>query len=94
MPPRTVKRGAAAAGPKRALRASRGAAKGQNQQPEVVEGTPKTEERPVVDEKPQVEEKQLFENKPVTEERPGVEDEVGAKLDANGSASLKNFWKI
>uniref|UniRef100_A0A2C9VW24 RRM domain-containing protein n=1 Tax=Manihot esculenta TaxID=3983 RepID=A0A2C9VW24_MANES len=94
MPPRTVKRGAAAAGPKRALRASRGAAKGQNQQPEVVEGTPKTEERPVVDEKPQVEEKQLFENKPVTEERPGVEDEVGAKLDANGSASLKKGEEV
>ncbi|XP_021641036.2 heterogeneous nuclear ribonucleoprotein Q isoform X2 [Hevea brasiliensis] len=89
MPPRTVKRGGAAAGSKRALRASRGAAKGQNQQPEVAEETPKTEERPVVDEKPPVEEKQLFENKPITEERPVVEGEGGAKLDVNGSASLK-----
>ncbi|KAJ9171158.1 hypothetical protein P3X46_014558 [Hevea brasiliensis] len=88
MPPRMVKRGAAEAGSKRAVRASRGVAKGQNQQPEAAEVTPKTEERLAVDEKPYVE-KHLVENKPIIEERSGVEDEIGAKFDANGSASLK-----
>lgn len=94
MPPRTVKRGGAAAGPKRTVRASRGAAKGQNQQPEAVEETPKMEERPAIDEKPVVEEKHLVENKPIIEEKLGVEDEVGARLDANGSASLKKGEEV
>ena len=70
MPPRTVKRGAAAAGPKRTARASsaRGAAKGHNLQPEAIEEVPKTEERSAINESPFPEEKQLLENKPISEE--------------------------
>ncbi|XP_012083728.1 nucleolin isoform X2 [Jatropha curcas] len=89
MPPRTVKRGAAAAGPKRTVRASRGAAKGQNQQPEVAEETSKAEERPTIDKKPVVGDKHLDENNSITEGKLGIEGEFGTKSDANGSASLK-----
>ena len=92
MPPRTVKRGAAAAGPKRTGRASsaRGAAKGQNLQPEAIQEVPKTEGRFAINENPFLEEKQLLDNKPISEENRVVEDEIGAKSDTSGSASLKS----
>ncbi|XP_065859110.1 uncharacterized protein [Euphorbia lathyris] len=100
MPPRTVKRGGGAAGAKRTARASRAAAKGQNQQSEAAEEMPKTEQGTVVDEKPVVEEKPVGEEKPlpdnkiITEERQGVEDEIREKSDANGSASVKKGEEI
>ncbi|KAB5526857.1 hypothetical protein DKX38_020704 [Salix brachista] len=88
MPPRTLKRGAAADVKKRTAR------KVQNQQQ-----TKKAEEvlileekSTVVDEKPVVMEEEksvVVEDKLVIEEKKGEEDEIGADLDANGSASLK-----
>ncbi|XP_025013809.2 uncharacterized protein LOC8282890 isoform X1 [Ricinus communis] len=88
MPPRTVKRGAAAAGPKRTARTARGAAKGQGQQLEAAEERPKAEESPTITENPFFEDKQLLE-KPISEENRGLEDKIGGESDANGSALLK-----
>ncbi|KAG6749282.1 hypothetical protein POTOM_046326 [Populus tomentosa] len=87
MPPRTLKRGAAAAAKKRTVR------KVQNQQqPETAEEALNLEEKQtVVDEKPAVmeEESVVVEDKLFTEEKKDGEDEIEADLDANGSASLK-----
>ncbi|KAJ6400284.1 hypothetical protein OIU84_015855 [Salix udensis] len=88
MPPRTLKRGAAADVKKRTAR------KVQNQQqPKKEEEVLILEEKStVVDEKPVVMEEEksvVVEDKLVTEEKKGEEDEIGADLDANGSASLK-----
>lgn len=89
MPPRTLKRGAAADVKKRTAR------KVQNQQqPKKAEEVLILEEKStVVDEKPVVMEEEksvVVEDKLVTEEKKGEEDEIGADLDANGSASLKS----
>ena len=88
MPPRALKRGAAADVKKRTAR------KVQNQQqPKKAEEVLILEEKStVVDEKPVVmEEKSVVaEDKLVTEEKKGGEDEIGTDLEANGSASLKS----
>ncbi|XP_027336341.1 nucleolin-like isoform X2 [Abrus precatorius] len=83
MPPKTVKRGAAA---KRGGRGSRGTTKGaQNQQHhEASEESAKIEEKPVVEEEHKVEENPVVEDKqPVVEEKPVVEDK---SIDMNQMA--------
>ncbi|XP_050236565.1 uncharacterized protein LOC126686521 isoform X1 [Mercurialis annua] len=86
MPPRTVKRGAAAAGSKRGMKTARGATKGQNQLPEATEETPNKDT--IYGNPSFSEEKQLLANKSIVEEN--LEDEiVGVKSDSNSTAALK-----
>ena len=108
MPPRTVKRGAAAAGPKRGVRATRGTPKAaQNQQqPEAAEEAVKHEEKPVVEEEIKVEEKPVVEEKSVVEEKPVVEEKSidmnklapetveEERPVTNGSAAVKSKFFI
>lgn len=86
MPPRTVKRGAASAGPRRTARATRMAQKGQSQPPEATtEESVKVEEVSVqVVEEVKVEKKLVVEEKPVP-----VDLEPEAKPDANGLGAEK-----
>jgi hypothetical protein len=88
MPPRAVKRGAAA-GKKRTLRKVMS-----QQHPEAAEDVLNLEVKPtVVDEKPVVveEEKSVFvEDKLVIDEKKDREGEIEANLVANGPASLKS----
>ncbi|KAL5560522.1 hypothetical protein UlMin_036733 [Ulmus minor] len=89
MPPRTVKRGAAAAGTRRTTRGAKGAQKAPNQPPSEAPEEPMAEEVPmlVVESKEEVmvEEKQFVEEKPVSfEEKPSVPEEK--TLDINQPA--------
>lgn len=87
MPPRTVKRGAASAGPRRTARATRMAQKGQSQPPEATtEESVKVEEVSIqVVEEVKVEKKLVVEEKPVP-----VDLEPEAKPDANGLGAEKS----
>jgi len=98
MPPRTVKRGAGSAGPKRTTRGRRRAQKAQDPPPDEVavvaaaaavveakEALKVEEEVPA----PVVEEEVKVEEKPVVV----VEPEPKAKLVANGSGPMKNHTK-
>ncbi|GLT39657.1 hypothetical protein SLA2020_138370 [Shorea laevis] len=98
MPPRVVKRGAAAAGQRRTVRATRGASKVQNSQPaveavkdvsvppvEVRQGVEVVVQDVKVEDKPIVEEKVVIEEKAVVKE----EGEVEAKFDLNETAHTK-----
>ncbi|KAJ6686036.1 hypothetical protein OIU79_015939 [Salix purpurea] len=88
MPPRTMKRGAAAAGKKRTLRKV-----SSQQHPEAAEDVLNLEEKPTVaDEKPVIveEEKSVFvEDKLVIDEKKDREGEIEENLVANTSDSLK-----
>ncbi|CAI0548365.1 unnamed protein product [Linum tenue] len=86
MPPRIVKRGAAASGSKRGGRAARGTSKTQNQHPEAADEVLKIEEGTIIDEKPVVQEKLEVDSKPVVEEKPADD---GSKSDVKSLSSLK-----
>ncbi|CAN0921752.1 Heterogeneous nuclear ribonucleoprotein Q [Linum grandiflorum] len=86
MPPRVVKRGAAASSSKRGGRASRGAGKTQTQPPEDV--SRKIDDGTIVDVKPAVqEENQVVAEKPVVEAR---EPDDESKSDVKSLSSSKN----
>ncbi|XP_010274520.1 PREDICTED: heterogeneous nuclear ribonucleoprotein R-like isoform X2 [Nelumbo nucifera] len=87
MPPRAVKKGTAAPGPKRTPRATKGTPKSQNQQ-EVTEETVKVEEVSVsvVEVKEEVKVERVIEEKP--EERT-VDPEPEVKPETNGPVSAK-----
>ncbi|XP_042493003.1 heterogeneous nuclear ribonucleoprotein Q-like [Macadamia integrifolia] len=91
MPPRTVKRGGAAAGSRKTPRATKTPPKSRNQS-EVAEETAKAEEFPVsiveVDEETKVEEVKVV-NAEVKQEVKPSEPEVQPKPEANGSVSVE-----
>ncbi|CAL1388892.1 unnamed protein product [Linum trigynum] len=89
MPPRILKRGAAASGSKKGGRAARGTSKTQNHQPEAVEEVPKIEEGTIIDEKPVLQEKLEVDDKPVVERKSVLEADEGSKSNLKSSSSLK-----
>ncbi|CAI0446044.1 unnamed protein product [Linum tenue] len=91
MPPRILKRGAAASGSKKGGRAVRGTSKTQNHQPEVVEEVPKIEEGTIIDEKPVLQEKLEVDDKPFVERRSVLEADEGSKSNLKRSSSLKKY---
>lgn len=89
MPPRTVKRGAAAAAAKRGGRVTRGTPKAaQNQQhQEAPEEVVKHEEKTAVEDEVKVEEKSVVEEKPVVEDKQVGIDVNQLTFDMNQVAS-------
>ncbi|XVF73549.1 hypothetical protein PTKIN_Ptkin12aG0211000 [Pterospermum kingtungense] len=99
MPPRVAKRGAAAAGPRRTARSTRGASKSQNPPPEPVEEAVKAEKVsvPVVvvreEEEEEVVEDVKADEKPVVEQR-GVIKEKGVVAGENAGFDLNSDWSV
>lgn len=93
MPPRTVKRGAAAAGSRRTARTTRGTPKAQNQTPEAVsEESMKFEEVSVlVVEEVKIEQKPVFEEKRAVMEFEADAKELGSVKSKSFSLGLSNL---
>lgn len=85
MPPRVVKRGAAAAGQRRMSRATRGASKVQYQQPDAAEEVVKDASVPPVKVMGEEEEDGVK-----VHDKPIIEEETHLKLDLNGLPDMKS----
>ncbi|GKV12705.1 hypothetical protein SLEP1_g23823 [Rubroshorea leprosula] len=88
MPPRVVKRGAAAAGQRRMSRGTRGASKVQYQQPDAAEEVVKVASVPPV--KVREEEEEAEEDGVKVQGKPIIEEETQLKLDLNGLPDTKS----